>query len=97
MALDGWPNSMCRLLMLHLNRAIADTALLLLEPHRKLTPVTQPLQVLIWQSSTMSPHGVLITMLFKRMLEILFPCKSLHVRENRFAPAIGQNFTGHRV
>ena len=30
-------------------------------------------------------------------LEILFSCKSLHVRENRFTPALGQNITGHRI
>ena len=28
---------------------------------------------------------------------IIFPCESLHNRENRFAPALEQNFRGHRV
>ena len=42
MASDGWPNSMCRLLMSLLGRAVADTALSSMEAHRKSTPVTQP-------------------------------------------------------
>ena len=38
----------------------------------------------------------LTTMLY-RSLEILFPSKSFHYRENRFAPALGQNFMDHKV
>ena len=97
MASDEWPNSTWRSLTLLSSGAVADTALLLLESHRKSTSATQPSWVLIRWSSTMSLLGVLITMLFNWSLEILFPLKSLHVKENRFAPAMGQNLTGHRV
>ena len=83
--------------MFLLGRAIADTALLLLESHKKLTPATQPSRVLIWQSRMISLVGVLTTMLFQWSLEILFPCESLHIKENRFKPAFGKNFKGHRV
>ena len=41
--------------------------------------------------------GVLTTMLFWWSLEILLLCESLHVKEKRFTPALGKNFTGHRV
>ena len=63
MASDGWPNSMCRLLTFCLGRAVADNALLSIEAHRKSTPATQPLQVLIQQSNIMLPFGVLMMML----------------------------------
>ena len=51
----------------------------------------------LWQPNWISPLGLLITMLLDSLLEVLFPCESLQVRKKRFAPAIGQNFTGHRV
>ena len=38
----------------------------------------------------------LTTTLFWWSCEIFFPCKSLHIRENMFASALGQNFTGCR-
>ena len=89
MALDGWSNSTWKSLMLCLGRAVADSALSLLKPQRKSTPVTQPSQILIWRSSTI---------LFHWSLEILFPRESSHLNENRFTPAaIGQNVTGYRV
>ena len=47
MVLDGWPNSTWRSLMFFLGRAVADNALSLLESHRKLAPVTQPLDDII--------------------------------------------------
>ena len=70
-----------------LGRAVADTALSLLALQRKLTLESQPSRVLIWQSTMILPVRVLTTMLFHWSL----------VRENRFAPALGQNFTGHKV
>ena len=97
MVSDGWPNSTWRLLMFFLGRAVADTALSLVESHRKSTPTTQPSWVLILWSRMISSVGVLTTILFQCSLEILFPCKSLHIRENWFTPALGQNYTGHRV
>ena len=42
-------------------------------------------------------HIALTTMLLGWLLEILFLCESLHIRENRFAPALGKNFMGTRV
>ena len=80
-----------------LDRALADTAISSLKSCRKSTPATQPSWVLIWQSRMISPVIVLTTILFQWSLEILFPCKSSHVRKNRFTPALGQNFTGYRV
>ena len=97
MASNEWPNSMWRLLIFFLGRADVDTALSSFDAHIKSTLATQPSRVLIWQSRMMSPFGVLITMLFRWSFEILFPCKNSHVRESRFAPALGQNFTDHRV
>ena len=64
---------------------------------RTLTLTTQSSQVLIWQSEMILPSDELSSMLFPLSLDILFPCKSSHVRENRFAPALGQNFMGYRV
>ena len=97
MACNGWPNLMWRLLVFFLGMAVADTAFLLYDAYIKSTPATQPLRVLIWWSRMMSPFGVLITLLFRWSHEILFPCNSLHLREKWFAPALGQNITGHRV
>ena len=42
------------------------------------------------------PSDEQTTMLFLWLLLIMFLCKSLHVWENRFAPAFGQNFICHR-
>ena len=94
---DGWPNSTWRLLIFLLVRMVADTALSALALRRKSTPVNQPSWVFIWQLRMILSVGVLTMMLFWWSLAILFPCKSLQVKENRFAPALGQNFTGHRV
>ena len=84
MTSDGWPNSIYRLLMFCLMRAVAETALWLMEFHRKLTPANQPSRVLIWRSNMISPLGVFTMMLLNLLLEILFPCESLHVREKLF-------------
>ena len=97
MASDGWPNSTWRLLIFCLGRPVVDNALSLMQSHRKLTPVTQPSCILIQHSNIISPLGVLMTMLLNSLLEILFPQKSLPMKEKRFASAKGQNFTGHRV
>ena len=97
MVSDGWPHSTWRSLIFLFVRVVADTALSLLALHRKSTPATQLSWVLIWGSRMLLPVGVLTTMMFWWSLANLFPCKNLHIRENRFAHALGQNFTGHRV
>ena len=93
---EGLPSSMLGLLTFLLGRVVADTALSSLALQRRSTLVTQPSWVLIWGSRMISPVGVLTTM-FCWSLAVLFSCKSLHIRENRFAPALGQNFTSYRV
>ena len=85
MASNGWLNSTCRLLMFHLVRAVAETALSSMEFHKKSTPVTQPSQVLICRSKIILPLGVITTMLLNSLLDILFSHESSHVREKRFA------------
>ena len=96
MASDGLPNSTCRSLMFCLIRAVAEPTLSLMEFHKKSTLATQPSQVLIQQSNITSPLRIFTMMLLNSSLKILFPCKSLHMREKRFARADGENFTGHR-
>ena len=97
MGSNGWPSLTWRLLMSCLIRVIAVTAFLSIVFLQKPSSGTQPSPVLIQQSSTILPIGV-ITMIFLVLsLEILFPCKSLHTSKKRFAPADGQNFTGHSV
>ena len=97
MDLEGCPSSTCKWLMFFLHGAVSDCALSLCVSWRNLTPVTQPLWGSIQQSRMILPFIELNTMLFLWSLEILFPCKCLHFRENRFAPALQQNFMGHRV
>ena len=48
-------------------------------------------------SDDISQSKDLTTLLFQWSLEIFFPCKSSHVMENRFSPALGQNCMGHYV
>ena len=97
MDLEGCPSSMCRSLMFFLYENVADCALTLCVSWRNSTPVTQPSKVLIQGSRMMLPLVLLTTVLLWWSLEILLPCKCFHIRENRFAPALGQNFIGHRV
>ena len=49
-AADGWPSSTCRLLMFCLGRAVAETALLFIEFHRKLTPATRWSNIILTQN-----------------------------------------------
>ena len=80
-----------------LQGTIADCNLLLHVSQRNSTLATQPSRVLVWQSRMISPSTDLTMILFQWSLVIFFPCKSSHVRDNRFAPALGGNFTGHIV
>ena len=79
---EGCLTSTCRSLIFFLQGAVADFALLM------------SLDLAIKDDIVF--HTV-DTMLLQWLLEIVFPCKSLHARENKFAPVLGQNFTGHRV
>ena len=97
MILEGCLSSMCRSLMIFLQGVVADCAHSSCISHRHLTPATQPSGVLIQQSRMILPLIELTTMLFWGSLEILFPSKSLHIRENMSSPALGQNFMGHRM
>ena len=95
--LDGWPSSTWRSLIFFLWGAVADCTLSLPVSQRNSTLATQLSWVLIWQSRMISPSVDLTMMLFWLSLEIFFLFESLHVRKNRFTPALGQNFMGHRV
>ena len=44
-----------------------------------------------------SPSKEQPMMLFFWSLLMMFPCNSLHMREHKFTPAIGENFMGHRL
>ena len=90
-------SSMCSLLIFFMHGAIADFAPLLCIFQRNSTPATQPSWALILQSRMILPFVEWTTTLFWWPLDILFLCKSLHVREDRFAHTLGQNFTGHRM
>ena len=97
MDLDRWPSWMWRSLIFFFQWAVVDWALSSHVSHRNLTPATQLSQVLIWWSKMILPLEDLTTMLFQRSHDTLFSCENMHVREKRFAPALEQNFTGHRV
>ena len=87
--LDGWPSLTWRLPICFLQGAVADCALYLFVSWRKLTLATQLSWVLIWQSRMILPTVDLTMILFWWSLEIFFPYKSSHVRENRFTPVLG--------
>ena len=79
---EGFPSSACRtFISFYCGWAnnFANWALSGPISHRKLTPAMQLLWVFIWQSNTMSSLIYCTTKLFFQLLEILFPCKVLHV------------------
>ena len=60
-------------------------------------PATQLSWVLIQRSRIILPTEDLTMILFQWLLDILFPCESLHIRAKWFASTLGQNFTGHII
>ena len=88
-ALGRWPSSTCKLLVFLLHWAVPDWALSWFYSHRNSTLATQLSWVLMQQSRIISSSEDLTTMLFWWLLFILFPCKSLHVKEKRIASTFG--------
>ena len=80
-----------------LQGGIANAALLLFASQMNSTLATQPSLVLVQHLRIILPFVELSTMLFLWSLDIVFLCKSLHIREKGFACASGQNFMGQRV
>ena len=80
-----------------LQGGIAYGALSLFVSLRNSSLATQPSWVLIQQSRMILSFVDLIMILFWWSLVIFFSCKILHVTENRFTHALGQNFMGQRV
>ena len=91
MTSEGWKSSVCRMLMSFLGDELGK------EPFCDSTLATQPLGVFIQQSRMTSMSEECITMSSLWSHSILFPCKSLHIREYRFKPALAQYFMGHNM
>ena len=94
--LGGCPSSLCRSFIFFLHEAVADCAFLLclLKEFNSIDSTSARLDLTNKNDlSTCRTNNYM----FWQSLDILFSCKSLHMKENRFAPALGQIFMGHRV